>query len=366
MYQAAADYIVDANQALDDVVAIVRSFGRYHSAPESSVYVGATLPRRLLPPSLGREQAVVVAQPGSLGVARAVMARLESEVDALALIELDDREAAKTVASIETLYGSLASLNVGRHDTIVAVGGGAVTDVAGFAAATWLRGIEWVSVPTTMLGAVDASIGGKTGINVGGKNLVGAFWHASQVSISLGILDALDDDLRREGAAEAIKAGFLFDPTIVSLYRDHGLDAPSSEVVRRAVALKAAIVFGDFRESGQRALLNFGHTIGHGIETASGMPHGYAIAIGMIAAAEVSARRYDFDADLVRAPLAQLGLPLAAPALDPDDVMPFISRDKKRTANGLRMVLLREIGDPTVELVSDADVAAGLAAVGIG
>jgi 3-dehydroquinate synthase len=96
------------------------------------------------------------------------------------------------------------------------------------------------------------------------------------------------------------------------------------------------------------------------------MPHGYAIAIGMIAAAEVSARRYDFDADLVRAPLAQLGLPLAAPALDPDDVMPFISRDKKRTANGLRMVLLREIGDPTVELVSDADVAAGLAAVGIG
>ncbi len=364
-YEAAAHFAVDADQAVTDVVDVVAGCARFTISDDSFVVVGPVLPRQLLPPSDRREQAVVIAQPGSISVARAVMAQLEAEVDAIALIEVPDREEAKTLDVMGKMYETLAELNVGRHDTIVGVGGGTITDVAGFGAATWLRGIEWVSVPTTLLGAVDAAIGGKTGINVRGKNLVGAFWHAAQISISLGVLDALPTEAVREGAAEAIKAGFIADPTIVTLYDKHGLDAPSAEVVRRAVAVKAAVVSEDFREQGRRALLNFGHTIGHGIEIHLGMPHGHAVAVGMVAAAAVSAARYGFDAERVQAPLERLGLPTSAPTADATAVREFVSRDKKRTSDGLRMVLLRDIGDPVLEHVRDEEIDLGLAAVGV-
>lgn len=364
-YEAAADYTIDADQTAADVARLAGSCDRFAPSETSRVMVGPVLPKHLMPASSRREQAVVVAQPGSTAVAKAVMARLEREVDALALVELPDREAAKNVTTVEELYDRLGDLNVGRHDTIVAVGGGTVTDAAGFAAATWLRGIEWVAIPTTMLGAVDASIGGKTGINVGGKNLVGAFWHPTQVSISTGVLDALDDDLTREGSAEAIKAGFIADRTIVDLYAEHGLDAPKGEVVRRAVGVKCAVVADDFRESGSRALLNFGHTLGHAIETVTGLAHGLAVSVGMVAAAEVSRRRHGFDpAELVE-PLEALGLPTSAGAVDKDEVRELVARDKKRTADGIRMVLLKAVGEPVVEVVDADDIDAGLAAVGI-
>ena len=365
IYDAAAHFVVDAEQSPADVAVLVAGCDLYSVGEDTKVVIGPTLPRRLLPASAQRQQAVVVVQKGSAHVGRAVMARLESEVDAIAMVELPDREAAKTLDAMGELYAQLAELNVGRGDTVVGVGGGTVTDVAGFAAATWLRGIESVLVPTTMLGAVDAAIGGKTGINVMGKNLVGAFWHPTQVAISLGVLGALPRSLIREGAAEAIKAGFIADPRLVELYDKHGLDAPISEVVRRAVAVKTAIVADDFREAGRRVILNFGHTIGHAVEVERAMPHGHAVAVGMVAAAAISQRRHGFDSGRVVEPLEKLGLPTRVDEADLAVVRRLLSRDKKRTAEGLRMVLLRDIGDPVVEVVDSATIDHGLKAVGI-
>ena len=364
-YEAAADYVIDADQAVADVATLIGSCDKFSVSEDSHILVGSTLPRRLLAHSERREQAVVVCQQGSLKLARAVMARLEEEVDAIAMVMLPEGESAKTMHAIGASYEQLAKLTVGRHDTIVGVGGGAVTDVAGFLAATWLRGIESSYVPTTMLGAVDASIGGKTGINVMGKNLVGAFWHPTRVSISLGILDALPEHLKVEGAAEAIKAGFIADPQIVELYSHHGMGAPVSEVVRRAVAVKAEIVAEDFRERGKRAVLNFGHTIGHGIEAERALSHGQAVAVGMVAAAAISQQRYGLDPTLVSGPLEMLGLRIEVAGADGAKVREFIGRDKKRTEEGLQMVLLRDVGDPVVELVDSAAIDFGLAAVGI-
>ncbi len=330
----------------------------------SEVLIGPDLPARLLPPSTQREQAVVVAQPGAMAVARRVMDGLAGTTFPT-LIEVPDREGAKTLETVGMLYRRLAELNLGRHDTIVGVGGGATTDVAGFAAATWLRGIESVLAPTTLLGAVDASIGGKTGLNVMGKNLVGAFWHPSRVVIGLDILGGLPEDLLREGVAEVIKAGFIADPRIVEILLAHGLSFPMAEVVRRAVTVKADVVAGDFRETGRRAILNFGHTIGHGIEVACRLPHGHAVSVGMVAAAAISARRYGLDESLVRRPLERLGLPTRAVGADRREVRRLISRDKKRTVAGLRMVLLRDMGDPVVESVEDRDIGVGLRAIGV-
>ncbi len=364
-YRAAATYVVDAEQSINDVVHLVAGCDRRTIDDVSEILIGPTLPRRLLPSRPAREQAVVVAHQGSMAIARSVMARLETEVDAIALVEVPDREDAKRLEAVGEVFATLASLNVGRHDTLVGVGGGTVTDVAGFVAATWLRGIEFVAVPTTVLGAVDAAIGGKTGINVMGKNLVGAFWHPSRVAISLGVLESLPAELVREGAAEAIKAGFLADPTIVELYRRHGLEAPAAEVVRRAVAVKAKIVDEDFREAGSRMLLNLGHTIGHGIEVERGMPHGHAVAVGMVAAAAVSAEAFGFDPALVVEPLEALGLPTKVAGADRHAVLDLIARDKKRTSEGLRMVLLRDVGDPVITMVGPDQLDIGLAAVGV-
>lgn len=237
--------------------------------------------------------------------------------------------------------------------------------MAGFAAATWLRGVESVLVPTTLLGAVDASIGGKTGVNVLGKNLVGAFWHPSRVVIGTDVLAALPEDLLREGSAEAVKAGFIADPRLVDIFMEHGLDFPATETLRRAVAVKAAIVSGDFREAGNRAILNFGHTIGHAVEVVCGLPHGYAVSVGMAAAAAISADRYGFDQGIVLDALRCLDLPTRVEGTDRAAVLCLVRRDKKRTPAGLRMVLLRGLANPVTEHVDDHDISLGLSAIGV-
>ena len=364
LYERAAHYRVDADRPLSALVTETSLYARVPVGDSSEVLIAPELPARLLPSSSEREKAVVIAQVGALPVARQVMDRLESETDPT-LIEVPDREEAKTLQSLGRLYTCLAELNLGRHDTIVGVGGGATTDVAGFAAATWLRGIESVLVPTTLLGAVDASIGGKTGINVFGKNLVGAFWHPTRVIVSTDVLATLPEELLREGSAEAVKAGFIADPHLVDIFMTHGLSFPSTEVVRRAVTVKASVVSGDFREVGNRAILNFGHTIGHGVEVVCGLPHGYAVSVGMVAAAAISKERYGFDADVVVSALRRLGLPTRVEGADRVSVMRMVSRDKKRTPAGLRMVLLRRIGDPVVELVDESAVKLGLDSIGI-
>lgn len=363
-YEGAAHFTLDARLAPAEVARQALRHARIAVGGSSEILIGSDLPERLLPDSPEREQAVVITQPGASGVARRVLERLEAETRPT-LIEVPDREGAKTLETLGALYARLAELNLGRHDTVVGVGGGATTDVAGFTAATWLRGIECVLVPTTLLGAVDASIGGKTGINVMGKNLVGAFWHPARVAVSLDVLSALPEELLREGSAEAIKAGFIADTRLVELFVAHGLSFPMAEVVRRAVAVKAAVVSGDFRETGHRAILNFGHTIGHGIEVVCGLPHGHAVSVGMVAAGAVSAARFGFDPAIVDESLERLGLPTRADGADASEVRRLIYRDKKRTRGGLRMVLLRDLADPVVEPVDETDVSLAMSAVGL-
>lgn len=363
-YQTAAHHRVDAAGPVDAVAAVVAGHARITVGQVSEVLVGADLPLAILPDRPDRTQAVLLTQPGAAATADRVAERLDVPVTT---IVLPDREAAKTVEVVAGVYERLAELNVGRHDTVIGVGGGTVTDTAGFVAATWLRGIEWVAVPTTLLGAVDAAVGGKTGLNVSGKNLVGAFWHPSRVAVSLEVLAAAPRYLTIEGSAEALKAGFLVDRRILEAYEADGLHAPLGSVVPLAIAVKAAVVAGDFREHGDRAILNFGHTLGHGIEIVAGIPHGHAVAIGMVAAAAVSRHRYGFDADRLVAVLERLELPTAAPpAVDRRAVMDLVARDKKRTADGVRMVLLEDVGVPVVDLVSAEELDLALRAAGIG
>ncbi|HKX74946.1 MAG TPA: 3-dehydroquinate synthase family protein [Acidimicrobiia bacterium] len=322
--------------------------------------IGERWPDPLLPFRPGREKAVVLTQPGPRRIAEEVAGRCRAEI-----MVLPDRDQAKTLATLGEVYEWLAHQQVGRHDTIVGVGGGAVTDLAGFAAATWQRGVEAVFVPTTLLGAVDAAIGGKTGINLQGKNLVGAFHLPSRVVIDLRVLAALPDHLKREGWAEALKAGLIGDPQLVELFAQRGEQVELAEVVSRAIRVKARVVTEDPREEGGRAVLNFGHTLGHGIELAASWSHGQAVAVGMVAAAAVSARRYGFPDRFLTELIFSLGLPVAAAGVPAETVLKLVAKDKKRTAQGVRMVLLKAVGDPVVEVVSDDELRYGLAAVGV-
>ncbi len=335
---------------------------RYLAGPNAEILVGRALPARL-PERSGREKVAILTQPGRPSELAAQVASQISGVETR-IIELPDREAAKELEVVGDVYDRLAEFNLGRHDTVLGVGGGALTDVAGFVAATWLRGVESVLVPTTLLAAVDASIGGKTGINRRGKNLVGAFWHPSRVIVDLDHLDDVPNQLRLEGAAEIIKAGFIADPVIVEQYAQQGIEADLDVVVPRAIAVKAGIVSDDFRESGRRALLNFGHTIGHAVELLAPLPHGLAVSVGMVAAGVVSRRRYGFDVGWLTDLLFATGLPVAAAGVSRSVAVELIARDKKRSAEGVRMVLLRSVADPVVEAVSSGEIEAALGAVG--
>ncbi len=315
----------------------------------------------LAPPGGMPGRVAVFAQPGSRHVASPVADRFGAP-----LRLLPDGDAAKTLTVVEGSYLWLNDLGFTRHDLVVAVGGGALTDVVGFVAGTYLRGVPVALVPTTLLGAVDAAVGGKTGVNVGGKNLAGVFRHPHRVVVDPDVLAALPQALLREGAAEAVKTGLIGDADLVDLYEEHGLAAPVDDVVRRAIAVKARIASRDFREAGVRAWLNYGHTVGHAVEVALGMSHGNAVAVGMVAAAAVSAHRLGFrDADRQLRILEGLGLPTAARGADPGAIRRLMALDKKRDVRGLRMTLLRAVADPEVVGVGDEDVGIALAAIGV-
>jgi len=309
----------------------------------------------------------LLCQPGEPArLARALARAIRAGGEAAAVRVLPDGEGAKTLAVAGAVYEWLAGLGLNRQDTVLGVGGGALTDAAGFVAATFLRGVEAVFVPTTLLGAVDASIGGKTALNLGAKNLVGAFHHPARVVVDADILDALPERLRIAGSAEALKAGLVGDPGLVALYESDGSGADLEDVVRRAVAVKAAIVGRDPREQGERAHLNYGHTVGHAVEVAGGLGHGPAVAVGMVAAGRASALLAGFTGEgRQRAVLERLGLPVAAPGPGRAAVLGLMGQDKKRTGAGLRMVLLEAVGRPRLEVVGTATVEAALAAVGI-
>lgn len=261
-----------------------------------------------------------------------------------------DGESAKSLATIEALCRSFAQWGLTRADCIVAVGGGVVTDVAGFAAATYHRGLRFVSMPTTLLGMVDAAIGGKTGVNLPeGKNLVGAFWQPSAVLCDTETLATLPPREYRCGLGEMAKYHFLTGDDLGAL----DIDAR----VARCVAIKAEVVGSDERETGRRVILNYGHTLAHAIEIADDydLRHGEAVAIGLVYAAEVAYRLGRIDAGRVAAHRAVVGaydLPATLPErLDSDELIALFARDKK-AIDGVTFVLDGPNGAETVTGVS--------------
>ncbi len=314
-----------------------------------------------------RRRVAMLVQPSITGIADSITTRLREDGLEVHVRELPDGEAAKTIEVASESYQWLNDIGLTRYDTLVAVGGGAATDLAGFVGATYLRGIETVYFPTTLLGALDAAIGGKTGINVDGKNLVGVFSSPERVIIDVDVMSALPDVLLREGFAEALKAGCVGDLRLIDIFEDHGADAPLEEVIQLAVSVKQAVVDEDFREEGQRMILNYGHTVGHAVEVVAGLSHGEAVAIGMAAAGAIAESEVGFSgADRQRTLLNRLSLPCTAPPqTSREKVMTLIGLDKKRDQRGLRMVLLEDFAKPVVVHVSSASLEAGLTAIGI-
>ena len=269
-------------------------------------------------------------------------------------------EAAKSLEAVAGLWDQLGALRITRSDAIVAIGGGATTDSVGFVAATWLRGIRVVHLPTTLLGMVDASIGGKTGINTAaGKNLVGAFHQPAGVLVDLDVLSTLPGPQWVEGMAEVVKAGFIADPTILDLIE---LDVTAAatprgphtrELIERSVAVKAEVVSRDPRESGPREFLNYGHTLAHAIEQVEDyrIPHGHAVSIGLVFAAALGRRSGRLDpaiADRHTEILSRLGLPVSYRP----DAWPTVSDvmriDKKTRGTVQRFVILDGLGKPAI------------------
>jgi 3-dehydroquinate synthase len=335
-------------------------------AGKTELVVGRGLPDPILPARSDRERVALVTQPGATHIALDIGRQLQDAGLQVEVIGLPDREEAKTLIVAGSVYEALARFGLGRHDTVMGVGGGSVSDLAGFVAGTWLRGVEVVHVPTTLLAAVDAAIGGKTGVNLAGKNLVGLFWHPTRVIVDVKTLEELPTTLRREGMAEALKTGLVGDRDLFELLEENGEDAPLEEVVTKAAAVKVRVVGEDERDSGLRAILNFGHTIGHAVEFASPLSHGESVAIGMVAAGRISERKLRFQAlDRMAAAINGLGLPTRVDGLERARVEDLLRHDKKRDSSGMRMVLLRAIADPVVEHVEVADLDLGLDAVGL-
>jgi len=336
--------------------------------PVSTIVVGRGVNEVLVDivTSRQRQHVAILCQPPTSGLAGSYGSVLSDAGLEVTEYLVPDGEAAKQLGVVEDVYRFLNDSGFTRDDLVIGVGGGALTDVTGFIGGTYLRGISVVYVATTLLAAVDASIGGKTAVNVGGKNLAGLFAHPEAVLIDIDIIDQLPPALKREGAAEALKTGFIEDMGIVEAYERNGLDLDLEDVVNRSAAVKVAVVNDDFHERGRRAILNYGHTVGHAIESTTGRSHGESVAIGMVAAGAASNAVFGFEgAERQRAVLSQVGLPLTAPEADPDAVRDMMGRDKKRDVDGIRMVLLRDFGSPELVHADDATVRAAFDGIGL-
>jgi shikimate kinase/3-dehydroquinate synthase len=334
------------------------------------VWVGAGLVdrlERLLPPFPGAEAAAVVASRPVAQVAERVGRALAGRDLAVHHLEVPAGEAAKRLEVVAELYRRLAAVPTRRADPVLAVGGGATTDAAGFAAATWLRGVPLVNLPTTVLGMVDAAVGGKTGVDLpAGKNLVGAFHQPVAVVADLDTLAGLPAAEVRSGLAEVVKAALVGDPDLVEAVAASAGPAAAGDpqalapLVEAAVRVKAAVVGADEHEAdvqgearASRLVLNYGHTLGHALERLAGyrgLRHGEAVALGMVFAARVAEAAGLAGPGLVAGHvelLRAVGLPVGGVRLDPDRVLEAMTTDKKHR-RGLRLVLLRGIGRPVV------------------
>ncbi len=278
-------------------------------------------------------------------------------------------ESSKTLANAERIFDALAALGANRDGTIVALGGGVIGDLAGFAAACWMRGIDFVQMPTTLLAMVDSSVGGKTGVNVdAGKNLVGAFHQPRVVVADTATLATLPPREYAAGLAEVVKYGAIGDESFFAWlqFNADALLAHDADVLAEAIAFscayKAGVVARDERETGERALLNFGHTFGHALEAERGygeLLHGEAVAIGMVVAATLSARLGRApaeDSDRLARLLSRLGLPTTLPPASADALLARMRLDKKNLGGRIRLILWRGIGK--AEVVPEVDEAA--------
>lgn len=283
---------------------------------------------------------------------------------AVTTIDLPDGESYKSVASLQAVIDRLVESGANRDTTVIALGGGVVGDIAGFAAACYMRGVAFIQVPTTLLAQVDASVGGKTGVNhAEGKNLIGAFHQPQVVMIDTDTLDSLPDRELKAGLAEVIKYGVICDIEFFAWLEDNmqallEKEPPAlARAIQRSCELKATVVAEDERESGHRVILNFGHTFGHAIENCQGYGewlHGEAVASGMIMAAELSGIG-DGDIERLRVLLQKAGLPVSPPAIDEQDWLRTMGMDKKVKQKQLRFVLLRALGDAYLAASYDKD-----------
>ena len=344
--------------------------------PPYPVIIGTGLLGELEELLAARHRVAILHQPAMTETAEVVRNRLADKGIDAHRIEIPDAEAGKDLPVVAFIWEVLGRIGIDRKDAIVSIGGGAATDVAGFAAATWLRGVDIVHVPTTLLGMVDAAVGGKTGINTeAGKNLVGAFHQPAAVLVDLNTLSTLPANELVAGMAEIVKAGFIADPVILDLIEADPQAAvdPSGEVlpelIRRAIAVKAAVVAADEKESALREILNYGHTLAHAIERRERYQwrHGAAVSVGLVFAAELArlAGRLD-DATVARHRdiLTSLGLPVSYDADALPQLMESMAGDKKTRSGVLRFVVLDGLAkpgrlegpDPALLAAADAEV----------
>lgn len=332
---------------------------RVASASPYDVVVGRGLTGEL-PSLVSAAQRVAVIHPATMGERARVVERVLANAGLQPLLlEVPDGEASKDLSVAGHLWDALGAAGFTRTDAVVAVGGGATTDLAGFVAATWLRGVPVVHLPTTLLGMVDAAVGGKTGINTeSGKNLVGAFHEPSGVLCDLDELATLPRADYISGLAEVVKVGLTHDPRILDLIDQDPAAATTpegphtEELIQRAIAVKARVVAEDLTEQGGREALNYGHTLAHAIEKVEGYTwrHGEAVSVGLVFAAELAHAAAGLDAEVVtrhRTTLSALGLPTRYDG-DWAALLEVMRVDKKSRASTLRFIVLDAIGAPRV------------------
>lgn len=309
----------------------------------------------------GRRVAVVTSSVVGLHYLARVQATLAKAGGESTPVVVEDGEQAKSWQTLDRVFDALLAARFGRDSLLVALGGGVIGDLAGFAAATYQRGVPYLQIPTTLLAQVDSSVGGKTAINhERGKNMVGAFHQPLAVIADVATLDTLPDRELRAGIAEVIKHGLVLDRAFLE-WLEANLEkllarerAALEHAVRRSCELKAEVVAADEREAGARAVLNFGHTFGHAIELGAGYGewlHGEAVAAGMVMAAELSARAGTLartDAERVKALVARAGLPVRGPGLGAERYLELMQGDKKAAGGRLRFVLLEALGRATL------------------
>lgn len=283
------------------------------------------------------------------GAAFELLRELRGEQALENLIGVEGGEAAKTLSSLGRLLGRFERLGIDRGGTVLAIGGGTIGDLAGFAAAVWLRGVRYVNIPTTLLAMVDSSVGGKTGVNTDhSKNAVGAFWQPAAVLIDPRFLKTLPEEQVASAYGEIVKYAVTLDPGLIPLLESGSPDL--GEVIERCVKAKAVVVGGDERDTGRRAILNYGHTVGHALEEVSGytLTHGRAVAAGMRAAARISRCLGICDDEFVGlqdALLARRGLPGSLPReITVEAVLEALPRDKKARGGEIGWVLPRRLG----------------------